>query len=197
MYIHSQLAVATQYRVINGPPTPYASNCKMLPIVTWAPVCYASSVIFDLVILIFSLTKLKAHASGVGFVVYRDSLLYFFATAITNIAVLAVQALGSKYALVKPTAVGFSTLMVVTMASRVFLNLKLFNQRQARAEQGLPISLDSYHSDDPRPGDKFARHPMPVHPRPLHLTNSHIGGSRPLPTLPMNITRETETQDAP
>jgi hypothetical protein len=195
--MHSQLAVATQYRVINGPPTPYASNCKMLPIVTWAPICYASSVIFDLVILIFSLTKLKAHASGVGFVVYRDSLLYFFATAITNIAVLAVQALGSKYALVKPTAVGFSTVMVVTMASRVFLNLKLFNQRQARAEQGLPISLDSHHSDDPRPSDKFARHPMPVHPRPLHLTNSHIGGSRPLPTLPMNITRETETHVAP
>jgi hypothetical protein len=163
----------------------------MLPIVTWAPVCYASSVVFDLVILILSLTKLKANASGVGFIVYRDSLMYFFVTTITNVAVLAVQALGSKYALVKPTAVSFSPVMVVTMSSRVFLNLKLFNQRQARAEQGLPISLDSYHSDDPRTNDKFARHPMPVHPRPPHITNSPLGGSRPLPAMPVDITRET------
>ena len=191
--LYLQLAVATQYRIFNGQPTPFGSNCQMLPIITWAPICYASSVVFDIVILIFSLTKLKAHTSGVGFVVYRDSLMYFFATAITNIAVLTVQALGSKYNLIKPAAVPFSTLMVTTMASRVFLNLKLFNQRQARAEQGLPVSVDSYQmdSEDHRMNDKVARHPIPIYPRPPKMKTSLTNGSPDSSTMPINITRET------
>jgi hypothetical protein len=150
-------------------------------------------VVFDLVILIFSLIKIKANTSGVGFVVYRDSLMYFFATAITNIAVLAVQALGTQYALVKPAAVPFSTLMVVTMASRVFLNLKLFNLRRAREEQGLPVSLDSYQKDseDNRMKNKLIHHPVPTQPRAPYTTNLHVGTSRPPSTMPINITRET------
>lgn len=113
----------------------------MQPIVSWAPISYSSSVAFDTVILILTIAKLnasRATRSNVGSIIYRDSLLYFLLTAVTNITVLIIQALGPGSDLIKPTAVPYSTLITVTMGSRVFLNLKLFNQRQDRINQSLP-----------------------------------------------------------
>jgi hypothetical protein len=103
----------------------------MLPIVSWASISYASSVAFD------SLTLAKLHGnlaattkSKIGKQIFRDNLIYFTLTTVTNVTVLSIQALGPKYDMIKPAAVPFSTLMTVTMGSRVFLNLKLFDQRQ-------------------------------------------------------------------
>ncbi|RDB19402.1 hypothetical protein Hypma_013481 [Hypsizygus marmoreus] len=142
------IAVATQYEAITGPPTPFGSNCQMLPIVTWAPISYASSVAFDTVVLVLTLARLHGNLattkSKVGKQIYRDNLVYFLLTAVTNITVLSIQALGPSHDLIKPTAVPFSTLMTVTMGSRVFLNLKLFDQRQQKAEAGIPLSISSH-----------------------------------------------------
>ncbi|KAJ6566266.1 hypothetical protein B0H19DRAFT_708164 [Mycena capillaripes] len=118
------IAVASQYHATTGPPTPFGSNCQMKPIVSWAPISYASS-------------------SAVSKQIYRDNLLYFLITAATNITVLSIQALDDSFALVKPTAVPFSTVITVTMAQRVYLNLKLFHQRQQRKDAGLPQSMPS------------------------------------------------------
>lgn len=165
----------------------------MLPIQLWSPICFASSVLFDVVILTLSLIKIKANfTSHVGYVVYRDSMLYFCATTITNITVLAIQALGENYDLVKPNAIPFSTLIVTTMASRVFLNLKLFHQRQARAQQGLPTSVSTYQtsSDEHRTTDTVALRPLPAYTRSADMKNSHVGSS-PTSFMPINVTRET------
>jgi len=147
------IAVATQYEAITGPPTPFGSNCQMLPIVSWAPISYASSVAFDTVVLVFTLAKLHGNLattkSRVGRQIYRDNLVYFLLTAVTNITVLTIQALGPKFDMIKPTAVPFSTLMTVTMGSRVFLNLKLFDQRQQNAAAGIPLSISSHGSSAP------------------------------------------------
>ncbi|KAF8079202.1 hypothetical protein FPV67DRAFT_1403224 [Lyophyllum atratum] len=144
------ISVATQYAAITGPPTPFGSNCQMLPIVSWAPISYASSVAFDTVVLVLTLAKLHgnlaATGSRVGKQIYRDNLVYFLLTAVTNITVLTIQALGPRFDMIKPTAVPFSTLMTVTMGSRVFLNLKLFDQRQQGAASGIPLSISSHGS---------------------------------------------------
>ncbi|GLB43620.1 hypothetical protein LshimejAT787_1401320 [Lyophyllum shimeji] len=144
------VAVATQYHAVTGPPTPFLSNCQMLPIVQWAPISYASSVAFDTVVLIFTLAKLHGNLattkSKVGRQIYRDNLVYFLLTAVTNITVLTIQALGPSFDMIKPTAVPFSTLMTVTMGSRVFLNLKLFDKRQQSAAAGIPLSTSSHGS---------------------------------------------------
>ncbi|KAG6856820.1 hypothetical protein H0H87_000292 [Tephrocybe sp. NHM501043] len=141
------IAVATQYAAITGAPTPFGSNCQMLPIVSWAPISYASSVAFDTTVLVFTLAKLhgnlKTTKSKVGKQIYTDNLIYFLLTAITNITVLTIQALPPSFNMIKPTAVPFSTLMTVTMGSRVFLNLKLFDQRQQSAAAGIPLSINS------------------------------------------------------
>lgn len=152
--VASWIAAATQFRAINGPPTPYLSNCQPLPIVAWAPISYSSSVAFDTIVLIFTLFKLHGNLattkSKVGKQIYRDNLGYFLLTTVTNITVLSIQALGPQHALLKPTAVPFSTLMTVTMGSRVFLNLKLFDKKQRRDDANvLPLSGSSGSGSHP------------------------------------------------
>ncbi|KAG6853540.1 hypothetical protein C0991_003397 [Blastosporella zonata] len=141
------IAVATQYTAITGAATPFGSNCQMLPIVSWAPISYASSVAFDTTVLVFTLAKLHGNLattkSKVGKQIYTDNLIYFLLTAVTNITVLTIQALPESFSMLKPTAVPFSTLMTVTMGTRVFLNLKLFDQRQRNAAAGIPLSINS------------------------------------------------------
>jgi len=148
------IAVATQFRAITGPPTPFGSNCQMLPIVSWAPISYASSVLFDSVVLILTLAKLHGNftttKSQVGRQIYRDNLLYFVLTAATNITVLSIQALGPAHDMIKPTAVPFSTLMTVTMGSRVFLNLRLLGQKQKPSSVGSPLFINGDGSSNNR-----------------------------------------------
>lgn len=89
----------------------------MEPIVSWAPISYASSVGFDVVILLLTALKMKANQarqSPIGRQIYRDSLFYFLATAATNITVLSIQALGHEHDMIKPTAVPFSTVITVS-----------------------------------------------------------------------------------
>ncbi|KAF9445423.1 hypothetical protein P691DRAFT_710334 [Macrolepiota fuliginosa MF-IS2] len=133
------IAVSTQFRGDTGPHTPFLSNCQLHPVAPWAPMSYGSSVAFDTCVLVFTLAKFhgsfNTSKSGVGRQVYNDNLLYFFLTTAANITVLSIQAQpDSKFDFIKPAAVPFSTLMTVTMGTRVFLNLRLFNQRQQQSQ---------------------------------------------------------------
>ncbi|KAF9446029.1 hypothetical protein P691DRAFT_829168 [Macrolepiota fuliginosa MF-IS2] len=133
------IAVSTQFRGDTGTHTPYLSNCQLHPVAPWAPMSYGSSVAFDTCVLVFTLAKfhgrLSASKSGVGRRVYNDNLLYFFLTTAANITVLSIQAQPNpKFDFIKPAAVPFSTLMTVTMGTRVFLNLRLFDQRQQQSQ---------------------------------------------------------------
>jgi hypothetical protein len=105
----------------------------MLPVISWTPICYASSAAFDAVVLLLTLVKLCKNFSKTKAKLwqqlYRDNLVYFILTAVTNITVLSIQALGPSHDMLKPMATPFSILMAVTMGSRVFLNLKPFEQK--------------------------------------------------------------------
>ncbi|KAI9063692.1 hypothetical protein FKP32DRAFT_1571493, partial [Trametes sanguinea] len=149
------IAVATQYNATTGPPTPFGSNCVMHPIARWAPISYGSSVLFDTTILLLTLGKLPrklTHKSTVGRQIFRDTLMYFAITTVTNIVVLSIQSLGDAHATLKPTAVPFSTVMTVTMGSRVYLNLKLLHQRNMKRGVGgekIPLSISSTERSRP------------------------------------------------
>lgn len=147
------IAVATQYKAITGPPTPFGSNCQLIPVVPWAPISYASSVAFDSVVLVLTLAKLHGNLaltkSRIGKQIYRDNVIYFTLTAVTNVTVLSIEALGPKYDMIKPTAMPFSTVMTVTMGTRVFLNLKLFDQRRQPAiSGGIPLNINNLHGSN-------------------------------------------------
>lgn len=147
------IAVATQYDATTGPATPFATNCQMHPIVSWAPISYASSVVFDTTILALTLAKLPRQLmakSYIGRQIFRDTLMYFAITTVTNIVVLSIQSLGPAHALIKPTAVPFSTVMTVTMGSRVYLNLKLLEKRRREDgdSRGIPMSVSGGSAAD-------------------------------------------------
>ncbi|KAF9446746.1 hypothetical protein P691DRAFT_776622 [Macrolepiota fuliginosa MF-IS2] len=148
------ITVSTQFRSDTGPHTPFLSNCQLHPVAPWAPMSYASSVAFDSCVLVFTLAKFhgnfSASRSKVGRQVYNDNLLYFFLMTAANITVLSIQAQRDpKFNLIKPAAVPFSTLMTVTMGTRVFLNLRLFNERQRNNLTGnsLPLAAHGQHSN--------------------------------------------------
>ena len=116
----------------------------MHPIVSWAPISFASSVLFDATVLILTLAKLRRNLVAKSLVrrqIFRDTLMYFTLTTVTNIAVLSIQALGSAHAMIKPVAVPYSTVMTVTMGSRVYLNLRLLEQRRQTEPDNIPLSV--------------------------------------------------------
>lgn len=120
----------------------------MRPIVSWSPISFASSVAFDTVVLLLTLAKIHTNlsvtSSQVGRQIYQDNLMYFIISTVTNIVVLAIESLGAEHTMIKPTAVPFSTLMTVTMGSRVYLNLKLIHTRSdQRADYPIPPSFGS------------------------------------------------------
>ncbi|EIN08715.1 hypothetical protein PUNSTDRAFT_143453 [Punctularia strigosozonata HHB-11173 SS5] len=165
------ILVAAHYSAITGPPTPFGSNCQMQPIVSWAPISYASSVAFDVIVLILTMMKLKTGSlanSAISKQIYADNLLYFIATAVTNITVFTIQALPSRFDMIKPTAVPFSTVVTVTMAQRVYLNLKLFHHRQQRVQAGLPSNSSVLPGDsfNPKPQTAWIGAPIAERGRP-------------------------------
>ncbi|KAF9446749.1 hypothetical protein P691DRAFT_776625 [Macrolepiota fuliginosa MF-IS2] len=161
------IAVASQFRADQGPPTPFLSNCELHPVVHWAPISYASSVAFDSCVLVLTLVKfhgnISAAKSNVGRQVYRDNLLYFVLMTVANVTVLSIQALRNpSFDQIKPVAVPFSTLMTVTMGTRVFLNLRLFNQRQHNLSNSLPLSGKGQYSNPSEGLSSGIRTPMVV-----------------------------------
>ncbi|EIN08750.1 hypothetical protein PUNSTDRAFT_52234 [Punctularia strigosozonata HHB-11173 SS5] len=151
------IAVAAQYRVSTGPPTSLFSNCQFEDLVSWAPISFFSSVVFDLVVFLLTLAKLKNQDlkdSPYGRRVYLDSLLYVAATVGVNLMVAIVEALPARYNPLKSNVVPFSTVITVrlsfssrrsvagadacvcgsqvAMSQRVYLHLKLFHARQPR-----------------------------------------------------------------
>jgi hypothetical protein len=108
----------------------------MNPIVSWAPISYASSVGFDVIVLLLTIAKLRANngnfgKSAISKQIYRDNLLYFVVTAATNIAVLTIQGLDDSFALIKPTAVPFSTVITVSIPLVIFLSIFTEENRMA------------------------------------------------------------------
>ncbi|KAJ3569700.1 hypothetical protein NP233_g4875 [Leucocoprinus birnbaumii] len=167
--VGSWIAVATQFRASTGPATPFLSNCQLHPIASWSPISYASSVAYDTVVLLLTLAKFHGNVltakSNIGKQVYKDNLLYFVLMSVTNITVLSFQAVSNpSFELVKPVVVPFSTLMTVTMGTRVFLNLRLFNLRQQHGStnsQSLPLSAHGQYSN---PRDSYNRAPVVLNP---------------------------------
>jgi hypothetical protein len=64
--------------------------------------------------------------------------------------VLIINTLGPQYALIKPAAEPFATVVTVGMATRVYLNLKLLYQRQAQAASQGDVVLSGMSSESSR-----------------------------------------------
>ncbi|KAF9467043.1 hypothetical protein BDZ94DRAFT_1211400 [Collybia nuda] len=167
------IAVASQYRAINGPPTPFGSNCGTAPFVSWAPISHASSVVFNVAILIMGTLKFVdqgTQQSRINYLAYRNSMIYIAITTATSVAVLVVQSLDSDYQVTKRAMLPYSTLITATMGSRVFLNLKLSKAMSGTARDN---HLTTTPPRGPTPDDDTHK--------AVHFTPSPNQGNDPTP----------------
>lgn len=194
MTYDEQIAVASQYRAINGPPTPFGSNCRLTPFVSWAPLSHGGSTLFNVAILIMAMLKSvdqRAQQSRTNYLAYRNSMIYIAITTAASVTVLVVQSLGSDHQMVKQAILPFSTLITATMGARVFLNAKL---AKATSQQTQDIRLtatplgrlalhltDKVAHFDPGSGQdstpislnvKLSENPYTTFPSPPHPTSA-------------------------
>jgi hypothetical protein len=147
------IADATHFGLVTGPIPPFGSNCQPKPIPAWSPISYASSVAFDSLVLILGLTKLRQNiaTSRATSQLYKDNIRYFILATAGNLAVLIIQALPQSFNFVKSTAIPYATLMVYAMGSRVFLNLRLINERPENRSLSSTTPANSLTFTDPTP----------------------------------------------
>ena len=87
----------------------------------WNPLSFASSVVFDSVILFLTVIKLRrdeAKDSVVGTRILRDNVFYFVVVSVTNIVVLVINCLGPRFDSVKPATLPYPTVMTIAMGTR-------------------------------------------------------------------------------
>jgi hypothetical protein len=155
-----QVVVSTQAHAINGPPAFIGSNCQLLPLVPWAPLSYATCFVYNAVILMLTIRKIPLQTkSPVGYLLFRDSLVYFVCTTITNLVVLAIQSFSANLNLnqMKPTATPFATLITTAVGCRLFLNLKMLNQGK---EAMTPSATIGSFQSPPAIAEKFHGKPL-------------------------------------
>lgn len=116
-----KIAAGSQLRASQGPATNFGSNCILHPVPTWQPLPFASSVLYDVVVLILTLAKLRGDrikAFSIGSQILEDNILYFVIVTATNIAALVINCLGAEHDDIKPVALPFPTLMTAAMGAR-------------------------------------------------------------------------------
>lgn len=190
-----QVAVCSQFHAVGDKQTGFGANCRMDRTVKWAPLSFASSFAFDILILILTVWKLpdnRHERSPVGYIIFRDSLLYIFFTAATNLVVLSIESMGEPDGPINAAALPFSTLITTTMGCRLFLNLKLYHQREAERITPFISHSRSASGDDgeqrttllpshdsPVPQQPFAGTPHRTHPpsKPLELKADTLKGN--------------------
>jgi hypothetical protein len=206
--------VASQYRATNGPPTRFGSNCRLTPFVYWAPLSHAGSALFNAVILVMAMSKFidqRAQQSRIGYLAYRNSILYIAIATATSVAVLVVQSLNADHQMIKQAALPYSTLITATMGARVFLNLRLSNPTQNTQDYHLTVTpptdarQGTVHDSDkvgyitPVPGEtdipnllgaKPAQHSYTSFPSPRYPTSTFaLPAKIPQVKLPQSLHR--------
>jgi len=148
--------VATHLLAQTGPPTPLGSNCALAVMPAWTPVSYASSVLFDTVILVLTIMAIRQEQKKTHLTktFMTDNLCYFIAVTITNVVNLAIQSLEREHELEKATSIPWPTIITVAMGSRVYLNLRLFENQRGRPNiwggiQPTTIKLDTMRFSNP------------------------------------------------
>ncbi|KAJ6483237.1 hypothetical protein C8R45DRAFT_1215113 [Mycena sanguinolenta] len=139
-------ALATQYRAIPGPTPPFGSNCHVLPTVSWLPLGNASSALFFITTLIFTLLKIHYHHRRDSLVVhhiYRANLGYLLGTTVTAVSVLVIKSLSPPSSALVLSTRCLATVFTVAFSARAFRNFVLATRDAFRASAPCASSASS------------------------------------------------------
>ncbi|KAF5376512.1 hypothetical protein D9615_008577 [Tricholomella constricta] len=164
-YLLMVIAVSSQYRARNGPPTPFGSNCRILPFPSWAPLSHASSALFNAAVLVLMLRKSIEHGaqkSSISSVAFRNSVSPMAIATGASVTVMVIHALAPEHQLAKQLVLPFSTLITATMGARVFLAHRLSRAPSPRVQQS---ALGFHHSTGYRSGSDGANTTVHYNPK--------------------------------
>ncbi|KAJ7249588.1 hypothetical protein C8J57DRAFT_1139239, partial [Mycena rebaudengoi] len=122
------IAVASQYRAIADPTRLFASNCRVLPTVSWMPVANASFAVFLITALMLTLLKIQSHRlqhSLVAYLIYRSNLLYLAGTTLTAVTALFIQIFTRPSTALVLCTGPIATVFIVAFGTRAFRNMML------------------------------------------------------------------------
>ncbi|KAF7357115.1 hypothetical protein MSAN_01305600 [Mycena sanguinolenta] len=160
-------ALATQYRATPGPTPLFGSNCHVLPTVSWLPLGNASSALFFITTLIFTLLKIHYHDRRESLVVhhiYKANLVYLLGTTVTAVSVLVIKSLAPPSSALVLSTRCLATVFTVAFGTRAFRNFVLATVYEADCDHAHPYPSSSQlisHASDMR----FAL-PPPARPPP-------------------------------
>ncbi|KAG6813869.1 hypothetical protein H0H92_006276 [Tricholoma furcatifolium] len=135
------VAVISQLRATNGSATFFGSNCQVTPFMTWTPLGYALSFVFNITVLTLMLAKIsqqRDQQSNFLRIAYNDSLTLMSIATGASLTVLIIQCLGPDYQLVKQIAQPFFTLITATMGARIFLILRITSPMESGRHAAIP-----------------------------------------------------------
>ncbi|KAJ6529511.1 hypothetical protein DFH09DRAFT_154319 [Mycena vulgaris] len=174
------IAVATQYKAVSVVTPPFGSNCRVLSMPPWSPLGNASSMLFFLTALIFSLLKMEYHHprdSLVASRVYRTNLAYLIGANLTAATALIIQSLAPPNSALSLSTTPLATVFTVAFGTRAFRNLMLATILEAERAHGLPYPSTSpiiSHASETR----YA-HPPPTRTSPSIASAQLQNYSRP------------------
>ncbi|KAF8183688.1 hypothetical protein BJ912DRAFT_976149 [Pholiota molesta] len=115
----SWIAVATQNKITaGGLNLPFGTNCQFERLSEWTPISYALSTAFTC--LIFGMALWKVITTG---------------TMVASVGVLVVYSVEMPTDLLKRTSAPYFILILMSMGSRIFLNLRLHDNVITRLEE--------------------------------------------------------------
>ncbi|KAF9481502.1 hypothetical protein BDN70DRAFT_930858 [Pholiota conissans] len=150
----SWIAVATQNKIsADGPDLPFGTNCRFEHLSEWTPISYALSTAFACLIFGMALTKMiitcTMVATNTGWtLINRACLIYLFFAAVSSIAVLVVYSIEMPTDLLKRTAAPYFVMILMSMGSRIFLNLRLHDNTITRLEESNHFTAKTWTLED-------------------------------------------------
>lgn len=147
-----QMSVGVQFKASTGPALPFGSNCQFGPLAHWTPISYGATTLFNCVVFalitIRVLTKSTIVATNTGLtLINRACLIYLMFGTIASIVVLSLYSTTGQNELIRRSAMPYSILFMMTMGSRVFLNLQLHNHTLTRVAESNHFTSPTWTPD--------------------------------------------------
>ncbi|KAF8889408.1 hypothetical protein CPB84DRAFT_1447038 [Gymnopilus junonius] len=159
------MAFAAQFRVTTGVALPFGTNCQFVPLEIWTPVSYATTAAFHIIVLGLVITRVFTKATVVAMntgltLINRACILYLICATLPCIAIACVYSISWHTELLKRSGSSYLILIVMSMSSRVFLNLQLHHQILTRVAESNHFTSPTWTPPSPNP-EKVISNPKP------------------------------------
>ncbi|PPQ97849.1 hypothetical protein CVT26_013018 [Gymnopilus dilepis] len=163
MMVCAWMAFAAQFRATTGPALPFGTNCKFVPLQIWTPVSYATTAAFNLIVSALAVTRVFTKPTIVAMntgltLINRACILYLVCATLPSIVIACLFSIHWPTELLKRAAGSYLVLIMMSMGSRIFLNLQLHHQMLTRVAESNHFTSPTWTPPNP---EKVISNPKP------------------------------------